>query len=94
MFDKTLFEAAACGALPIASSEDWRALVGEEFFADANPESLAERILATISLEASDKVRLKEKTLQQAQLHALPVLVERLTQQLAEEGTRGYTNPA
>ncbi len=43
MFDKTLFEAAACGATVLASSDDFKELAGEEsHFSDAP--SLAKRI--------------------------------------------------
>lgn len=43
MLDKTIFEAAACGCVTLAASEDWRVLAGEEFwFNDAT--TLAQRL--------------------------------------------------
>ena len=44
-FDKTLFEAAACGCRVLAMSDDWHALAGESAYFDS-PEILAERLMA------------------------------------------------
>ncbi|HVW82862.1 MAG TPA: glycosyltransferase [Candidatus Paceibacterota bacterium] len=52
MFDKTLFEAAACGCRVLASSDDWRALAGADSFFSSEAE-LAVRLKETFVLPAS-----------------------------------------
>lgn len=70
MYDKTLFEAAACGATVLASSEDWRVLVGERYHA-TNASELADK-LATLLAEPQTDLRAP------AQDHALETLASEL----------------
>ena len=53
MLDKTLFEAAACGCLPLAASADWAEQAGEDLsFIDAA--SLARRLSVTLAYSPAD----------------------------------------
>jgi glycosyltransferase involved in cell wall biosynthesis len=78
MFDKTLFEAAASGCLVLAASEDWRSVVGEEyFFTDST--SLAERL--RFSMNTADvSGRAKQEAVAHAQ--SLEVLADRLRKEV------------
>ncbi|MDE2021699.1 MAG: glycosyltransferase family 4 protein [Patescibacteria group bacterium] len=53
MLDKTLFEAAACGCLPLAASADWAEQAGADLsFTDAA--SLARRLAVTLAYSPAD----------------------------------------
>lgn len=54
MLDKTIFEAAACGCVALAASDDWKKLAGEEYsFGDAD--SLATRLQTVLPAHSHDK---------------------------------------
>lgn len=72
MFDKTLFEAAACGTPVLSSSEDFAAIAGSETYFDSSS-SLAERLRTAQSRPLS--VEFVEK-------NSLKALVEILVQTL------------
>lgn len=78
MFNKMLFEAAACGALPLAVSEDWAALAGKDLQFAPTVTALAdalERMLA--GGEESKKVQ-RERLRVVVQGNSLEVLAKRL----------------
>jgi glycosyltransferase involved in cell wall biosynthesis len=51
MYDKTIFEAAACGCVSLAASDDWRKVAGEEYyFGDAN--DLARKLKTHLAYQA------------------------------------------
>ncbi|MBU6323776.1 glycosyltransferase family 4 protein [Patescibacteria group bacterium] len=75
MFDKTLFEAAASGAIVLASSEDFAKLAGEESCFDS-AETLAARLKD--SLGKKPALILAER----ARLHSLSALADALTKEL------------
>jgi glycosyltransferase involved in cell wall biosynthesis len=80
MFDKTLFEAAACGCLVIASSEDFKLLAGDEAYFDGTPDALAERLETMLSMSAEAK----EQRTQNLQNVAQDQSIQKLTARLVE----------
>lgn len=77
MFDKTILEAAACGCVPLASSEDWRELVGEEYFF-MTPKDLQKKLqthLGTFSSTEGEKS--SESVVPEHSLAALSAALQR-----------------
>lgn len=83
MFDKTLFEAAACGCLVLASSEDYREAAGDAYaFEPGDAKSLAaciERLLA-LPPEAHGRAVTELEAL--ARTHSLEELMAALSREL------------
>lgn len=83
MFDKTLFEAAACGCRVIAASDDFRDAAGEEAYAP-DTESLAERLIQALNADedaiARDRVRMQAL----ARAESLGTLMDRLLQIISD----------
>ena len=78
MYDKTMLEALACGCRVVASSPDFAEDFGRDFsFEEANAEDLSKKINAAFTaLEVpAQSVKLAK--------HTLPVLIERLVQELS-----------
>ncbi len=80
MYDKTIFEAAACGALPVVSNKnlhgefDERLLVGGH----SAPE-LAEKLKALLELESAERQALSQKLRHYVESrHSLSMLAEKL----------------
>lgn len=81
MLDKTMFEAAACGALVFASSEDFKEQMGEDLY--FNDElSLATRIEGALSLEKGQRGMLLEILNIATQKNGLHTLVGQLVKQI------------
>ena len=82
MLDKTIFEAAACGAVPLAVSADWRERVGDDFWYETTPANLAqalERVFASLA-----KGTFSKKELQAAvQENSLSQLCNRLNREMS-----------
>src|SRR3989344_4646994 len=77
MYDKTIFEAAACGAIPLASSQDYAEAMGERFwFVDAR--TLAARIESIIALPPSEKEPFRAHLSLVAHEHSLDALAKKL----------------
>jgi glycosyltransferase involved in cell wall biosynthesis len=75
MFDKTLFEAAACGCKVLSSSKDFAALTGPETYFDSAAE-LAERLTSALAFpNPSNHKELVEH-------NSLPFLIEELVKML------------
>jgi|SRR3989344_50649 len=77
MYDKTIFEALACGAFVIAASRDFQELAGEQFAFSGEPSELAERIESLLSLTEEEQGAHKTLT-QLAKQHSLEALGRRL----------------
>ncbi|MBI2612505.1 glycosyltransferase [Candidatus Kaiserbacteria bacterium] len=78
MYDKTIFEAAACGALPLASSRDFSELAPDFSFAEGSSEELAagiERLMSKLDGER-ESARASMRAL--AERHSLRELGVRL----------------
>jgi glycosyltransferase involved in cell wall biosynthesis len=82
MYDKTIFEAAACGALPLASSGDWREAAGEDLWFAGDAQSLAQKLDALFSLSAEGRRLLQERARALAQGNGLQTLIMRLTEEV------------
>ena len=61
MFDKTLFEAAACGCTVLAVSDDWRREAGDALWFDGTPVSLAAALERSFGKGAADLRHLAEE---------------------------------
>jgi glycosyltransferase involved in cell wall biosynthesis len=84
MLDKTIFEAIACGCLALFSSADMAEIVGSEFaYADGNADDLARHLAKALALSETERTAcVKEFQAKAIDAHALPVLVERLYEQM------------
>lgn len=78
MFDKTLFEAIACGCTTVAFSRDYVELVGDDYSFNGDEESLAGTIRRAIDLTITEILR--DRLLRD---HSLDMLASQLRQQLA-----------
>lgn len=77
MFDKTLFEAAASGALVLAASEDFRDAAGDDhWFADAA--TLADRLAALMAESETQRARRRDRLRALALEESLETLADRL----------------
>lgn len=79
MYDKTIFEAAACGCVVIAASEDWRALAGEEYSFDGSVDSLVQKLETALLSDAA--VQVMNPLLRR---HSLSALAGRLADEMAQ----------
>jgi glycosyltransferase involved in cell wall biosynthesis len=78
-YDKTLFEAAACGAVVLAASSDYAALAGDEFMFSTATE-LAQRLEQLLTMP--DLSAYRERLAVHAQEHALSATVRMLAQEM------------
>lgn len=84
MFDKTILEAAACGALPIAVSGDWQELAGKEFGVTASAQSLAARLEALLATPEQERAALRTRLLTKVvPAHSLAALSERIRNEVS-----------
>jgi glycosyltransferase involved in cell wall biosynthesis len=80
MFDKTMFEAAACGALVLASSDDFSAETdGRSLFAFDDPTSLSERLAYYLQHSSDHALKYREVLSRVVSRHSLQVLVKELS---------------
>jgi glycosyltransferase involved in cell wall biosynthesis len=83
MYDKTIFEAAACGCLVIASSKDWAALVDPAFsFEEGNANDLAQKLDALLAFSPSQKSDARRELMKVAETQNLSNLAYTLAQEL------------
>lgn len=83
MYDKTMFEAAATGAIVIATSEDWKLLAGEMYWSDSNPEYLAQKLKNALSLSTIERNSASEHLFKQAvKPNTVSVLIEEICKEL------------
>ena len=78
MLDKTIFEAAACGCVVLASSEDLKELAGEDHYFES-PETLAQALKRSLQ---APSVNAQERMAELARSHALRVTMDRLAEQM------------
>jgi len=80
MYDKTIFEAMACGCLVLASNQnlagqiDGRLIIGEE----KSSAEVAQKIIAILNLSAGEKKVLVEQGSVIARKHSLTTLIDKL----------------
>ena len=79
MYDKTIFEAAACGCLVLAASKDWASIADPALsFEEGNAHDLAHKIKALYTLPDSEAKQLQEASRQVAETQSLGRLVDAL----------------
>ncbi len=85
MFDKTIFKAIVCGCLVLATSRDFGELAGPEFiFAENDAKSLAEKLAEFLSASSKEHLRLTSILGDSIKQHSLPILVDRLGQEMSD----------
>lgn len=85
MYDKTIFEAAACGCIVISSSIDFKHEAGEEHFFDLrNSKQLADRIIYFLSMSKNEQDYLRQKMRHIAERHSINSLNNFIYKQLSE----------
>ncbi len=90
MFDKTILEAAACGALPLAVSEDWQRLAGKRLGFEPEVASLKERLHELLAAPENEREALREELRAEVvPAHSLSSLAERIEQELKVSSARG-----
>lgn len=77
MFDKTIFEAAACGCIVLASSEDFKDAAGEEYYFDSST-MLADRIRKVLAESSEQQERMRVYMQSLARGESLATLADRL----------------
>lgn len=82
MFDKTLFEAAACGALVVAASADFEILAGKQSHFDGSAEGLAETLQGLMEMSGDEKAALRKRLGAIAEANSLERLAVELAAQL------------
>ena len=81
MLDKTLFEAAACGALVLASSDDFREMAGDRF-AFETPEGLSNALTKILAVSDAERTQDLATLARLAKIHSLSGLGARLEAEL------------
>jgi glycosyltransferase involved in cell wall biosynthesis len=82
MLDKTIYEAAAAGALVLARSDDFQKSAGEEFHFES-VEELAKRLEELLQLAETEQGRMQENLATLAEANSLESLADRLAQEIA-----------
>jgi glycosyltransferase involved in cell wall biosynthesis len=82
MYDKTIFEAAACGALPIASSEDYAKIADLRLSFDGSAQGLAHTMKEITLLSTSDRELLQKAGRAIAEHNNLKELGKRLREEI------------
>lgn len=80
MLDKTIYEAAACQCLVLASSRDWAALLGKEPIEDST--TLAAALTKALSLSPEQRAVRQSKQAGLVAKHSLKVLGARLKEEI------------
>ncbi|MBV9159685.1 MAG: glycosyltransferase [Candidatus Kaiserbacteria bacterium] len=83
MYDKMIFEAAACGAIPLAMSKDFAAIADARLAFDGTAESLAARLETILALSESEKESLRAHARSLAEDQSLARLSARLVEELS-----------
>jgi len=79
MYDKTIFEAMACGCLILASNENLRGNVDDRLvISDRRSEEIAKQIAIVLSLPEADKQKIISDNIKFAKTHSLEELTHRL----------------
>lgn len=82
MYDKTIFEAAACGCMVVASSADWGAIADKRLFFDGTAAHLAEILTTLLTLPPEEKKKLIDHCMNLAKKQSLAELGNRLSAML------------
>jgi glycosyltransferase involved in cell wall biosynthesis len=82
MYDKTIFEAAACGCLVLASSPDFSEWAGKELTFESNAESLATRLQAVLSASLAERSDMQARLVRGAEKNSLKAFSSALSSEL------------
>ncbi|MBI5456433.1 glycosyltransferase family 4 protein [Candidatus Kaiserbacteria bacterium] len=82
MYNKTIFEAAACGCLVLAASKDFAESADARLSFDGSAETLAEKLKGLLSLRDGERRVLIEQLSHMADTHSLPSLVHSLAKEM------------
>ncbi|OGG53732.1 hypothetical protein A3H16_04255 [Candidatus Kaiserbacteria bacterium RIFCSPLOWO2_12_FULL_53_8] len=85
MYDKTIFEAAACEALAVASSRDYADITDPRLVFDGTPQDLAGRIEVLFALPPQEKDALRQKARASVEDNSLSKLAQVLAYELAQQ---------
>ena len=84
MYDKTIFEAMACGCLTLASNANLKGQIDERLIIDKREvETVAKYLINTLSLPEEEKNKLVEEEARFAGTHSLQALADRLYQAIS-----------
>lgn len=78
MYDKTIFEAAACGCIVIALSDDWKRIAPPELVFDGTSAHLAETLSHLYKMDKKKDQELRAQCNKLAEAHSLTALNEKL----------------
>ena len=79
MFDKTIFKAAGCGCLTLASSRDFAELVGHDFFfPDNDLPGLTNKLAEFLAISSKERDCLLNALQEPIKRNSLKILIERL----------------
>lgn len=78
MYDKTIFEAGACGCLVISSSSDWGKIADQRLYFDGTAVDLAKKIATLVALSKEEKALLVNHCKSLSKQHSLGALGDRL----------------
>lgn len=84
MYDKTIIEAASCGALSIAASADWAKAAGEQLSFDGTAKDLADKLEAVLFLPEGEKEALRASSREAASRESLAALKQQLTRAILD----------
>ncbi|HET8581146.1 MAG TPA: glycosyltransferase family 4 protein [Candidatus Paceibacterota bacterium] len=85
MFDKTIFEAAACGCLTLASSADWTAIAPAEFAAGDTADSLQKALVPLLELDGAAAAKATGPLQTIINMHSLESLARRLMKEMKQD---------
>lgn len=84
MYDKTIFEAAACGALSVASSKDYAMLADPRLtFTEGDAHDLAKTLSTLLDLDGETKEKLVAESIRLAYTQSLRALAETLQKEMS-----------
>ena len=83
MYDKTIFEAAACGTVVLAASKDLAELADERCITTGDSADIATKLEALLALSAEEREGLRAALRALAERHSLAALGERLSAEMA-----------
>ncbi|MEK7208984.1 MAG: glycosyltransferase family 4 protein [Patescibacteria group bacterium] len=83
MYDKTIFEAMACGCLVLASNDNLRGQIDERLIiTNGTSAEVADKLCLVLSLSDREKARLIDQNIEFAKTQSLDKLVDKLNQEL------------
>ena len=83
MLDKTIFEAMACGALPVTSNKNLRGEIDSKLMVTAHAQVLAERLRELFSVPEEEKARMRAENHGYVGRHSLSVLLSTLVKHIS-----------